>query len=77
MHEFSTSPLSMFYEPLARTLRVGGAVVAEDNMFAHKMGVIDSKQQMVIQVLAMYRVRSRQVTETPKGRKVWKTVHRN
>ena len=31
-HEFSTSPLSMFYEPLARTLRAGAAVVAENDM---------------------------------------------
>ena len=40
VHEFLTSPLSMFYEPLVRTLRAGG--VAEDDI-AHLMGAIDPK----------------------------------
>ena len=42
VHEFSISMLSMFYEPLARTLRAGETVVAEDDI-AHQMGVIYSK----------------------------------
>lgn len=42
VYEFSTSPLSMFYEPLVRTLMAGGAVVAEDDI-AHQMGAMDSK----------------------------------